>query len=392
MACVMTRLSVWVASACLLIHALPAAAQPQSVLPPGVVAGSVSPDDAAMLSDGWRLLATGDAAGAVRLADNVLGRAPRSVAAIALAIEATIAAGTSAAALSRYEQWLGGRMAEQPELLRTIARALLVEIAGQPQNPRGRAAALQALSSAGETLIIEDLAKKAAAGGLRETVALASTGHGPSIQILIAELGGGRANKLEVIEALGASKSPAAVPALTRALAQEEPVVRDAAADALGALGQATAIPALKTALGGPNIHLRQKAAAALFKLGDESGVPLLRQLATSPHANQRLMAAQGLAARPDAAWLSLVRPLLNDPDPDVRVGAAQVLAPLDPASALPAIQNAMNDANPAIRDQATLLMVTEYPQDLAGLRGWMKSADRIVRIHAAGRILLLTQ
>jgi len=364
----------------------------ESVLPAGVIPGSISAEDAAILSDGWMLLSKGDAGGAVRLADNVLGRAPRSVAAVALAIEATIVATNSAAALSRYDQWLGGRQAEQPELLRTIARAMLVEVAGQPQNPRGRAAALQALSAAGETLIIDDLSRKASKGGLRETVALAMTGDPPSVQILIAELGGGRANKLEVIEALGASRSPAAVPALAKALVEDLPVVQDAAADALGALGQPSAIPHLKLALGGPSVHLRNKAAAALFKLGDDTGAPLLRQLATSPYANQRLVAAQGLAVRPDVAWLSLVRPLLNDPDPDVRIGAAQILAPVDPASALPAIQNAMSDENPAIRDQANLLMVTDFPQDLTGLRGWLKSADRIVRIRAAGRILVLTQ
>jgi hypothetical protein len=373
------------------ISALRGVAQEPS-LPPGVIAGSISPEDAAILSDGWMLLSKGDPSSAVRLADNVLGRAPRSVAAVSLAIEATILATNSTAALSRYEQWLGTRQIEQPELLRTIARAMLVEVAGQPQNPRGQAAALQALSQAGETLIIEDLTKKARSGGLRETVALAMTGDPPSVQILVAELGGGRANKLEVIEALGASHSAAAVPALAKALAEDIPVVQDAAADALGALGHPSAIPHLKVALGGRSIHLRNKAAAALFKLGDESGVPLLRQLATSPFANQRLVAAQGLAVRPDVAWLSLVRPLLNDPDPDVRIGAAQILAPVDPATALPAIQNAMNDQNPAIRDLANLLMVTDFPQDLTGLRGWLRSTDRIVRIRAAGRILVITQ
>jgi hypothetical protein len=364
----------------------------ESSLPAGVVAGSISPEDAAILSDGWMLLSKGDASGAVRLADNVLGRAPRSVAAVSLAIEATIVSTNSTAALSRYEQWLAGRQIEQPELLRTIARAMLVEVAGQSQNPRGQAAALQALSQAGETLIIEDLTRKARAGGLRETAALAMTGDPPSVQILIAELGVGRANKLEVIEALGASRSAAAVPALARALAEEIPVVQDAAADALGAVGHPSAIPHLKVALGGRSVHLRNKAAAALLKLGDETGVPLLRQLATSPHANQRLVAAQGLAVRPDVAWLSLVRPLLNDPDPDVRIGAAQILAPVDPVTALPTIQKALNDENPAIRDLANLLMVTDFPQDLTGLRGWLRSTDRIVRIRAAGRILALTQ
>jgi hypothetical protein len=364
----------------------------ENALPAGVIAGSISVDDAAILSDGWMLLSKGDASGAVRLADNVLGRAPRSVAAVSLAIEATIVATNGAAALNRYEQWLSGRQTEQPELLRTIARAMLVEVAGQPQNPRAQAAALQALSQAGETLILEDLTKKARAGGLRETVALAMTGDPPSVQILIAELGIGRANKLDLIEALGASRSAAAVPALAKALAEDIPVVQDAAADALGLVGHPSAIPHLKVALGGRSVHLRNKAAAALFKLGDETGVPLLRQLATSPFANQRLAAAQGLAVRPDVAWLSLVRPLLNDPDPDVRIGAAQILAPVDPATALPAIQKAMNDDNPAIRDQANLLMVNDFPQDLTGLRGWLKSTDRVVRIRAAGRILQITQ
>ena len=355
-------------------------------------AGSISADEAPILSVGWSLLAKGDASGAFRLADDVARRAPRSTAAAALAVDATIAASGAAAALTWYDQWLGKRVMEESQLLRTIARAMLVETARQAQNPRAQRFAVQALADAGEPSVIEQLRRQAAAGRVPETAILARAGDNGSVQILIAELEAGNANKLEVIEALAASRSPAALAPLVRVLNNGLPVLRYAAADALGELGDPAAGPHLRTALGGSNLHLRVKAAGALLRLGDASGVPELQKLVRSPHANERLQAARGLAARPDAQWLGLTRTLLGETDPDVRLAAAGLLAPVDPEAARAAMYSLSNDPNPVIREQASSLMLDHLSADPSTLRGWMKSADRILRVRAAARLLTLLE
>ena len=355
-------------------------------------AGSISADEAPILSAGWALFAKGDPSGAFRLADDVARRAPRSTAAAALAVEAAIASTGASAALSWYDQWLGQRLMEEPQLLRTIARAMLVETARQTQNPRAQRLALQALADAGEAPVVEQLRRQAAAGRLPEAEILARAGDNGSVQILIAELEAGNANKLEVIEALAASHSPAALAPLVRALNDGLPVLRYAAADALGELGDPAAGPHLRTALGGANVHLRVKAAGALLRLGDASGVPVLQNLAKSPHANERLLAARGLSARPDEQWLGLTRTLLREADPDVRLAAAGLVAPVDPEAARAAMYALSNDPNPVIREEAASLMIEHLPGDAATLRGWMKSPDRIQRVRAAARLLTLLQ
>jgi HEAT repeat protein len=356
---------------------------------PSLTPGSVTAHDASLLAAGWTLFSQGDHAGAARMADDVLGRAPRSVAAIALAIEAAIAGAGGGAGLARYERWLGPGQQDEPALLRTIARAMLVEIAGQPQNPRARTAALQALAEIGETLVIEAVRQNAYAGGLEDTAILASTGDAAAVQILIAELGAGRANKLDVIDALVASRHEAAVaPLAALASSTAPPVVRDAAVDALGNLGHESAIPHLKLALGGPDEHRRAKAAAALLKLDDDTGVAVLRRLAQSPHPTQRLAAARGLAARPDGSWLALVRPLLAETDPEIRIEAATLLLPHDPEAARAVLQPLVGDENPTVRDMAQLAMVEDPPATLDQLRVWLRSPDRMIRVRAAARIL----
>jgi hypothetical protein len=54
-------------------------------------------------------------------------------------------------------------------------------------------------------------------------------------------------------------------------------------------------------------------------------------------------------------------------------------------------LQQLARDTNPAVRDQAMLAMIDDLPGDLTGLRAWLRSANRMVRVNAAGRILELT-
>jgi HEAT repeat protein len=367
------------------VHAQQAQAEPE------VPRSSVSPADAAVLAEGWALFAKGDLANAGRHADDVLSRAPRSVSALSLAVDAALAGGGSGTGLSRYEQWLGSRPTEEPAILRAIARALLIEAASDERNPTARGVALDALARAGETAMLDaELRRKAYAGGAAETRALAAGGDKPALQMLIAQLSL-PGNKLGLIESIAATKEPAAVRPLVNLL--HDPVIetRVAAIDALGAIGDPSAVPPLQAAFRDPSGYVRLHAASALFRLGDATGIKMLQDLAQAPAAKDRVFAAKALATQPDGAWMSLVRGLIGNPDPDIRLDAATLLAKQDPDSARPVLQQLARDTNPAVRDQAMLAMIDDLPGDLTGLRAWLRSANRMVRVNAAGRILELT-
>jgi HEAT repeat protein len=363
----------------------------QAPAAPEVPRSSVTPGDAAVLAEGWALLAKGDVANAGRRADDVLSRAPRSVSALSLAVDAALAGGGSGLGLSRYEQWLGSRTTEEPAVLRAIARALLIEAASDERNPTARGMALEALARAGETAMLDaELRKKAYAGGSTETRALAASGDKPALQMLIAQLSL-PGNKVGLIEAIAATKSPTAVRPLVNLL--HDPVIetRVAAIDALGAIGDPSAVQPLQAAYHDPSGYVRLHAASALYRLGDATGVELLQDLARAPAAKDRVFAARALAVRPDGAWMSLVRALISNPDPDIRLDAATLLAKEDPDSARPVLQQLARDTNPAVRDQAMLALIDDLPGDLTGLRTWLRTANRVVRVTAAGRILELT-
>jgi HEAT repeat protein len=358
---------------------------------PEVPRSSVSPDDAAVLAEGWAMLAKGDVADAGRRADDVLSRSPRSVSALSLAVDASLAGGGSSAGLGQYEQWLGSRTTEEPAILRAIARALLIEAAGDERNPTARSAALDALARAGETAMLDaELRKKAYAGSATETQALAAGGDKPALQMLIAQLSI-PGNKLGVIEAIAATKEPAAVAPLENLLHDPTVETRTAAIDALGEIGDPSAVPSLQAAFHDPSGYVRLHAASALYRLGDASGIELLQNLARSSAAKDRVFAAKALAAQPDGAWMTLVRGLISNPDPDIRLDAATLLAKQDPDSARPVLQQLAQDTNPAVRDQAMLALIQDLPGDLTGLRTWLRSGNRMVRVNAAGRILELT-
>jgi HEAT repeat protein len=363
----------------------------QAQAAPEVPRSSVSPSDAAVLAEGWALLAKGDIANAGRRADDVLSRAPRSGSALSLAVDTALAGGGSGAGLSRYEQWLGSRTAEEPAILRAIARALLIEAASDERNPTARGLALDALTRAGEAAALDaELRRKAYAGSDTETRALAAGGDKPALQMLIAQLSI-PGNKLGLIESIAATKAPAAVRPLVNLL--HDPVIetRVAAIDALGQIGDPSAVQPLQAAFRDPSGYVRLHAASALFRLGDATGIKMLQDLAQAPAAKDRVFAAKALAAQPDGAWMSLVRGLISNPDPDIRLDAATLLAKEDPDSARPVLQQLARDTNPAVRDQAMLAMIDDLPGDLTGLRAWLRSANRMVRVNAAGRILELT-
>jgi HEAT repeat protein len=352
----------------------------------------MSSDDAATLGRGWTLLAAGRATEALNLAIGALTQDPDNLPMLSMAVEAEVTSSSSSAALRRYESWLGARTLDEPGVLRIIARAMLREFASEDQNPRGQVAALEALAESGDVAAADRLQSLSRSGSLAGTRALAEMGDPQAVNLLVLDLGGRSGNKVDAIEVLGRSGSPLALDVILAQIRDIEPAVRGAAADALGRLGSDTAVPHLLPMLGDQSAHVRVKAAGALLRLGETSGAGILDELAASDNPRTRLVAATALEGRPDPRWLGMVRELTAAGEPDIRLMAAKLLVPHDPTVAKPVLEALAINENPAVREDASQTLAAEVAGDLPSLRALLKTADRLTRIAAAGKILSLTR
>jgi HEAT repeat protein len=355
-------------------------------------AQSAGAQEAAQLAQGWALLAKGDAAAAALAASQELLRNPYSAAALTLAVDADLARGGPAAALTTYERWLGSRRVDEAYALRRIARALLFDAAAKQTNARARLDALTALAEDGDAAAAAALELASASNAFGETRALASMGNEAAVKRLLAQLETMPGSKALIIDALGESGSTLAVPPLKALLSDSNDVNRAAAAAALGRLGATEAIPLLKALLNEKFVAVRLKAAGALFRLNDPSGQSLLAEFSNSEHAAIRAAAASELASQPDAAWQGLVRTLATDPDPTVRLEAARLIAPYDQPLAKSVLDALMRDDNIGLREAASGVLVERVANDFATLRTLLRSGDIAVRVKASARILELTR
>jgi HEAT repeat protein len=355
--------------------------------------GVGSPEEAAALAQAWNLLSQRSYAAASAQAQEILRRYPRSVSALTLAVEASIAYRGAVAGLDDYEGWMGQRRLEEPGVLRTIARAVLADAA---RNPGTRLVALRGLAGDGDESAAAALTALARQGGGAETRALAAMGDQWAAAALVAQLDQRGADPVALIDALGDSGYAAAVGPITARLTDPRPEVRGKAAEALGKLATTAAdvSAALKPLLSDGSSYVRTRAAAALYRLGDSGGTPWLQELAASDIPSGRLVAAEAMACRPDQAWLALVTDLVRSgADPEVRLGAARLLASHDADLARSVAQQFGNDGNPAIRELAAGLMADTLSGDgLATLRGFLRTGDDQTRLRAAVRVLALTR
>jgi len=138
-----------------------------------------------------------------------------------------------------------------------------------------------------------------------------------------------RAAAAAALGVIGRPAAQEAVPALTKALEDEEGLVRARAIGALGAIGPgAQAVPALLRLLEDGELN----AAWALEAIGPEASeaVPyLIRALAEDRHQRTRAAAAKALGAIGPAAHEAVpaLRKALEDRSPSVREAAAEALA-----------------------------------------------------------------
>jgi hypothetical protein len=374
------------AAACLPFVAAPAIAQstPRTA--------TTAAPDAAAIARGWTLLSSGDKAQASKLSTQLLSRYPRSEAVLALAIEVEVARGGALAGLDVYERWLGTRTVEAPYAVRRVAGAVLREIASGDPDRATRFAAIEALIADGETDAAALLPAAGAAAPVEAAVRASVEDNAAAIDALITQTNQPGPGRRVAVVALGKSRSPRAVPALTGVLNDPDPTVRAAAAEALGTLTAASAIPHLKPLLDDSVVTVRLAAAASLLALNDSSGLPLLRQLQASEHAAIRVAAARASSKAPDAQWLAAVRDLTGDSDPEVRRQAAELIAPYDAALAKATIEPLLTDSNPAERQAAADTYVKHVTTDFAVLRRFLRDADSGTRVGAADRVLELTR
>ncbi|HJR58830.1 MAG TPA: HEAT repeat domain-containing protein [Vicinamibacterales bacterium] len=357
--------------------------QAQATLP----SAAVPRQEAAALAQGWVLLAEGKFDEASRTAKSISSRFPRSIAALALTIEADIARGGATTALDGYESWLGARSNEEPAALRRVARAFLYEWSRQTTDAATRSQALLALAQDGD----EEARSMIAAGGAGPGVR-ARLGDDAAVDTFLARMAATPGSKVNEIQMLAETGSKRAAPSLVKLLDDPLPANRAAAAAALGKLEYRQAATALRTLLQDPRGMIRVAAAGALFQMGDTSGAAVLEELATSEHASVRRSAALLMASQPTEAWKGLVRGLAADGDPAIRLDAARLLAPHDPDFARSIFDRLVGDSNLAIREQAALALAESPLSGFRDLRRLLRTGPGPVKVRAAGRILDLTR
>jgi len=357
---------------------------------------SPSTQEALLLAQGFGYLSSGDVARAAAVAGQVLAQFPLSEAGAALAVAAELPRSGWTGALTTYEQWLAARKAEDPYILRRVARACLHDALG---NAGTRPRALEALIADGDQEAIAEASAGAAAGKFAETQALATSGDEKAVKAIIAQMDAMPQARATFIDALSRTHSKLAVPPLMKLLDDQDFATKARAADALGKLGARDAIDKLRGLLDDKQqFSVRFSAAEALARLGDTSGVAFLRTTldtnASNPAASLlRVQAAAALALTgPDSGWMDTSRALLNDPQSHVRVLAAQSLAPYDNATARASLDALLNDPNPAIRQLAAQVLAKDVAGDFATLRSLMRSTDGEARLSAASRILEITR
>ena len=327
----------------------------------------------AAVARGWTLLAEGQADKAALLAADLMRTSPRSVAVLSLLVDAEIARGGPIGALDAYDRWLARRRMEDGYALRRIAQAVLRGMARMDQGRR--AEAIAALEADGDL-----------------TMSGQSQGDAPDAAALIAEMGQPGPGRRNVIIALGRTRDNRALPPLTAALNDPDPIVRAAAADALGSLARAEAVAVLRPLLQDPVFAVRMSAATALHSMQDGSGTAFLREAASSEFAAIRVVAASALKNDAGPDWLAIVRRLATDEDPSVRRQAAALIAPHDPELASATLKTLLDDSNPAIREVARESYIDAVLTDLTALKGHLRDQDATTRLRAAGRILQLTR
>jgi hypothetical protein len=381
--------------ACLIVISICLAA-PTRAMPaqaPAMPSGGTSAQEAALVATAWADLARGDIAAATGHVADLKRQFPRSPQILWLDLDVAIAVGGSRAALDVYDDWRNTHHADDLGALRRVSTAVLYESARASHDPAVRLGAVSALAADGDPFAQDLLNRGAVTGPITDAAELAATGDQAAAKRVASALATPVPNKIALVNALVASKSPEAIPALVAMLNDPRPEHQAAAAKALGALGARDQAGRLRAMLDIPNAapYVKVGAAAGLVRLNDDAGVRQLQEWLHSPVAAMRATAAEALEPRRDANWDAIVRELASESDPLVRLQAAKLLAPSEPELARTTLDGLAQNAEPTIRDMANQAIAADLPADLPQLMALLRSTER-VRVEAARRILDLSR
>lgn len=206
-------------------------------------------------------------------------------------------------------------------------------------------------------------AEGAAAGAPPAADASAGT---PAISADAAALAGivagseDRRLRRRALEALGDLEAGAGVPALGRALRDDDPGVRETAAAALGRTWDAGAVdPLARALLDDGDVWVREAAARALGAIWSDEAADVLGGVALSDGSRSvREAAVEALGRQADPRAVPFLVEALRDPTGAIRERAAEALAAIgSPAALAPLGQAASTDGDPWVRQSAAEAM-----------------------------------
>lgn len=187
------------------------------------------------------------------------------------------------------------------------------------------------------------------------------------------------AQKVGIVNALGARRDASSVAALSPLLADADPAVAGAAAKALGRIGGPGAVAALEGALDTAPAATRPRVAesllAAVASGHDEHAVAILQRLyAPAEPKNVRLAALEGLiGVLGEKAGPFLVEVLMGD-DADLRAVALQAAGEVPGSTATQELAANLPELAPEV--QATLLIALAARADRTALPAVVQAAD----------------
>jgi len=190
------------------------------------------------------------------------------------------------------------------------------------------------------------------------------------------EYGEGR---LALVLALGLTRSKAAVPALSEALADSAPQIRSAGIEALSKLRSRDVVGMLEPMLEDSAASVRVAAIRGLAGLDSTLGASVGRRLMKDDSFNVRLAAVQAVGNRPLLEDAEPIAALLGDSEDSVRLAAIRVLSQIGTPWSIPILRNALDDARSDIR--------------MAALQGYARAAkfdaiaQRLLTNHVDGQL-----
>lgn len=178
---------------------------------------------------------------------------------------------------------------------------------------------------------------------------------------------------------------PRLVAALTEALQDSSPAVRENAVQALATLRDPAAFDAIAKALKDPSADIREQAAFGLAQLRDPRGVEPLRQALGDGNPSVRERAAFALGQLRSADGVDALVAALKDDNTSVREQAAFALGQIRGSRAVEALLVAAKDPEESVREQVVFALgQLRDPRAIGVLTQALTDASVSVREQAA--------